>query len=77
MMKLFQLINAWRNYDDMKEGIKKKTKKKKQREKTQKLERKKGRIMLSSICPVFGNKKLRFIKTQEVSGLLLGPNSLF
>ena len=32
MMKLFQLINAWRNYDDMKEGIKKK-KKKKNREK--------------------------------------------
>ena len=31
MMKLFQLINAWRNYDDMKEGIKKIKKKKTER----------------------------------------------
>ena len=35
------------------------------------------RIMLSSNCAVCGSKKSRFIKKQEVNGLLLGPNSPF
>ena len=33
--------------------------------------------MLLSKCAVCGRKKSRFIKQQEVSGLLLGDNSTF
>ena len=36
-----------------------------------------GRRMLSSNRVVNGSKKLRFIKEQEASRLLLGPNSSF
>ena len=31
--------------------------------------------MLSSNCAVYGSKNSRFIKVQEASGILLGPNS--
>ena len=34
-------------------------------------------MMLLSNCAVCGTKKSTFIKEQETSGLLLGPNSPF